>query len=105
MTEAIILWDIENTRIPTKLTPRCFEIVQWLLQDVQANCPQATVLRMYVAGTFDKYPRQLKNALCTHPRVQLLYSVGKVRQAVVLLLTLQMHANLCIMHVFHGLGS
>ena len=77
-TEAIVVWDIENTRVPTQLIPRCFEIVQWLLQDVQKNCPHATVLRVYVAGTFDKYPSQLKNALCTHPRVQMLYSIGKV---------------------------
>ena len=80
-TEAIVVWDIENTRVPTQLIPRCFEIVQWLLQDVQTNCPHSTVLRVYVAGTFDKYPSQLKNALCTHPRVQLLYSIGKVTVA------------------------
>ena len=80
-TEAIIVWDIENNRVPTQLIPRCFEIVQWLLQDVQKNCPTSTVLRVYVAGTFDKYPSQLKNALCTHPRVQLLYSIGKVTWA------------------------
>ena len=80
-TEAIVVWDIENNRVPTQLIPRCFEIVQWLLQDVQKNCPYSTVLRVYVAGTFDKYPSQLKNALCTHPRVQLLYSIGKVTLA------------------------
>lgn len=77
-TEAIVVWDIENNRVPLQLVPRCFEIVQWLLQDVQESCPNSTVLRVYVAGTFDKYPTQLKNALCTHPRVQLLYSIGKV---------------------------
>ena len=77
-TDAIIVWDIENNRVPTQLIPCCFEIVQWLLQDVKKNCPHSTVLRVYVAGTFDKYPSQLKNALCTHPRVQLLYSIGKV---------------------------
>ncbi|KAL0031516.1 hypothetical protein WJX77_004620 [Trebouxia sp. C0004] len=77
-TEAIVVWDIENNRVPLQLVPRCFEIVQWLLQDVQEQSPNSTVLRIYVAGTFDKYPAQLKNALCTHPRVQLLYSIGKI---------------------------
>lgn len=77
-TDAIVVWDIENTRVPTQLIPRCFEIVQWLLQDVQTNCPNSTVCRVFVAGTFDNYPSLLKNALCTHPRVQLLYSIGKV---------------------------
>ena len=76
--EAIVVWDIENNRVPLQLVPRCFEVVQWLLQDIQEQSPNSTVLRVYVAGTFDKYPTQLKNALCTHPRVQLLYSVGKV---------------------------
>lgn len=31
-TEAIVVWDIENNRVPSQLVPRCFEIVQWLLQ-------------------------------------------------------------------------
>ncbi len=53
----------------------------WLLQDLKEQSPNSTVLRVYVAGTFDKYPAQLKNALCTHPRVQLLYSIGKVSLA------------------------
>ena len=130
-TEAIVVWDIENNRVPSQLVPRCFEIVQWLLQvntqstgvltadhsktvmhksiaalstqhntfyhvpqtanaaptrtccgwllqEIQEQSPDSTVLRVYVAGTFDKYPAQLKKALCTHPRVQLLYSIGKV---------------------------
>ena len=76
-TEAIVVWDVENNRVPTQLIPRCFEIVQWILQDVQENCMNSVVLRVYVAGKFDKYPSQLKTALCTHPRVQLLYSIGK----------------------------
>lgn len=80
-TEAIVVWDIENNRVPLQLVPRCFEIIQWLLQDIQEQSPNSTVLRVYVAGTFDKYPAQLKNALCTHPRVQLLYSIGKVSLA------------------------
>lgn len=80
-TAAIVVWDIENNRVPLQLVPRCFEIVQWLLQDIQDRSPNSTVLRVYVAGTFDKYPTELKNALCTHPRVQLLYSIGKVTPA------------------------
>ena len=80
-TEAIVVWDIENNRVPLQLVPRCFEIIQWLLQDIQEQSPNSTVLRVYVAGTFDKYPAQLKNVLCTHPRVQLLYSIGKVSLA------------------------
>ena len=76
--EAIAVWDIENTRVPTKLLTRCNDIVKWLLEDIQAQCPNTTVLKIYVAGTFDNYPVTIKTALCTHPRVQLLYSVGKV---------------------------
>lgn len=76
--EAIAVWDIENTRVPTKLLTRCYDIVQWLLEDIQAQCPNTTVNKVYVAGTFDNYPVPIKTALCTHPRVQLLYSVGKV---------------------------
>ena len=96
-TEAIVVWDIENNRVPTQLIPRCFEIVQWLLQDVQKNWPHSTVLRVYVAGTFDKYPSQLKNALCTHPRVQLLYSIGKVTLAPYMHM-LKFWASVCTWH-------
>lgn len=77
-TEAIVVWDIENTRVPVKLLTRCYDIIQWLLEDIQARSPAATVVKVYVAGTFDKYPTPIKTALCTHPRVQLLYSIGKV---------------------------
>ena len=77
-TEAIVVWDIENTRVPVKLLTRCYEIVQWLLEDVSARAPNTTVVKVYVAGTFDNYPAPIKTALCTHPRVQLLYSIGKV---------------------------
>lgn len=77
-TEAIVVWDIENTRVPVKLLTRCYEIVQWLLEDISARAPNTTVVKVYVAGTFDNYPAPIKTALCTHPRVQLLYSIGKV---------------------------
>ena len=45
-TEAIVVWDIENTRVPVVLRNNCFEIVQSLVADVQERNPTSTVSKV-----------------------------------------------------------
>ena len=64
-TEAIVVWDIENTRVPVVLRNHCFEIVQFLVADVQERNPASTVSKVRrVRGSYMQMPANKSDCMC-----------------------------------------